>query len=506
MASGLSPAQRQREQDPQGKDNGGRWAPGLTPVSLFLVLGLFWIATQAGLVLVLGLLAIVLGTVLEGPVRRLEERHFPRAAAIATVYVALIGIIVLLVFLIVPVFRDQSDEFQEQIPAQMRELEEDWSQSSNGILSGPGRELLRTGLQFFEQPAGTVTVSGEAAERAIPIIASVGSVLVSIVTMLVITFYYLLEKKLIRRVAIDQLSPNFQPRVDRLWTEVESKVGSWIRGQLLLCLIIGIMATTSYGIIGLSFWPLLGLWAGITEIIPIVGPWLGGIPAVIVALTMGWETALIVLLIIVVIQQMENWFLVPRVMRGAVGLTPLTVFVAIIAGTELIGVVGAILAIPIAATVQVIVTDYLDQRRLRDSSDGEPISGWRWMLNRGIGRDQSTANESLPEDDAPVTGNEQVVSDQMYAGNGDVVASARPTIEGDVSAGHDRDDETPPRSPWRSRREGTASSPQWRGMTPARKPAETTRAPGPVDDKATGAGPDGDDAGDRKETTADDEQ
>jgi predicted PurR-regulated permease PerM len=116
MASGSTVQDRTRESESRGK-----FAPGLTPVSLFLVLVLFWVLTKTGLVLVLGLLALLLGTVLEGPVRRLEDRHFPRAAAIATVYAVLIGSVVALVLLIMPAVRSQADDFQEQIPVQLRE-------------------------------------------------------------------------------------------------------------------------------------------------------------------------------------------------------------------------------------------------------------------------------------------------------------------------------------------------------------------------------------------------
>jgi hypothetical protein len=214
----------------------------------------------------------------------------------------------------------------------------------------------------------------------------VGTGLVSTLTLFVITFYYLLEKALIRRVVLEQIHPDKRDRVNRVWEDVEQKVGGWMRGQLFLCLIIGSIAMISYGIIGLRFWPLLGLWAGVTEIIPIVGPWLGGIPAVLIAMTMGWQTAVITACVIFGMQTLENWFLVPRVMRNAVGLTPLTVFVAILAGTQLLGVIGAVLAIPVAATVQVIITDYLDRRR---GSQAPPqISGWRWMLNRANQRDE----------------------------------------------------------------------------------------------------------------------
>src|SRR5699024_5193527 len=112
-------------------------------------------------------------------------------------------------------------------------------------------------------------------------------------------------------------------------------------------------------------------------------------------------------------QTLENWFLVPRVMRGAVGLTPLTVFVAILAGTQLMNVVGAVLAIPIAATIQVILTDYLDQRKLRRTSEATPVSGWRWMLNRGIGREMPPDAPPEPED---VAADEQIVGEEIYPG------------------------------------------------------------------------------------------
>jgi predicted PurR-regulated permease PerM len=480
MAPGTQVPSRHLEPDHAPEEGIRRFSPGLTPVSLFLVLMLFWVLTKTGLVLVLGLLALVLGTILEGPVRRLEERRFPRGAAIATVYAALIGVIALLVVIIVPIIRDQGDEFQEQIPAQLEQLEADWAVSSNPLLSGPGSDLLRTGIDFFNQPGGSV--SPNAAERAIPIVTSVGTTLVATLSLFVITFYYLLEKRLIRRVIISQLSPSIQPRVSRLWEEVENKVGGWIRGQLILCLIIGTIATISYGIVGLSFWPLLGLWAGITEIIPIVGPWIGGIPAVIVALTQGWQTALVVGLIIIGMQTLENWFLVPRVMRGAVGLTPLTVFLAILAGTQLMGVPGAVLAIPIAATIQVIITDFLDQRRLRLSSEETPMSGWRWMLSRGIGRDQhGDVAPLMPEDDA-----EQIESEPVYPG-----PQAPPSAETEISdpehdVSPDPDENAmvagaSPPVPWSRQRRSTSTPSPWRGTPHAKKPPAGAATPKPSD-------------------------
>lgn len=364
--------------------------PSLTPASLFLVLLLFWIVTQVELVLVLGLLALLLGTILEGPVRFLQRQRFPRPAAILAVYIVIIGTLALLIVAIAPSIGDQVSEFTDDAPGKLENLRTEWAASENGLLSGPGVSVLDRAIETIEGDQ-EVNVSQNAIDRVIPVVTSITGGLVSTVTLLVMTFYYLLEKRLLRGLILDALTPRMRDRVDGLWTEVENKVGGWMRGQLLLCLIIGTIATVSYGIIGLEFWPLLGLWAGLTEIIPIIGPWIGGIPAVLIALTMSWQLAITTVIIIVAMQTLENWVLVPRVMKGAVGLTPLTVFIAILAGTQFMGVVGAVLAIPIAATIQVVLTDFLERRSVRDERMSAR-AGWRWMLSRGV-RDDVEGDE-----------------------------------------------------------------------------------------------------------------
>lgn len=398
---------------PERNDDDRR--PGLTAASLFLVLIGFWIVTRVEATIVLGLFGLLLGTILEGPVRRLEERHIPRPAGIAMIYAAIIGLLVLLVFLIIPVIRDEANSVRDDLPGQLENLELEWRASSNPLLSGTGAALIGQAGNVFDDSGGDVEVSSDAVQNVIPVISNITTGIIGVVTTLVITFYYLMEKAFIRRLVISQLDPRRQPRVDKIWQDVENKVGGWMRGQLTLMLIIGVIATVSYGILDIRFWPLLGLWAGLTEIIPIVGPWIGGVPAVIVALTQGWEKALIVGLVIVGMQSLENWVLVPRVMRGAVGLTPLTVFVAILAGTQFMGITGAILAIPIAAAIQVILSDYFSSRLLR--REPQQQSGWRWMLNRAGARDDEgpppNPDQSPGNTSQPYTGSNQTISSDV---------------------------------------------------------------------------------------------
>lgn len=351
--------------------------PGLTPVSLLLVLIVGYLLIQIQFVLVLVLLSLVFATVIAKPVDRLERRHVPRPLAILLVYIALIAGLTILFVGLSPAIREQAAAFRTQAPQSLEELRQTWEGSGNALLSGPGQQLLARAEAFIASPSqqGISVPQG----AALGLLTGLGGGIIGLVTVLIISFYYLMERQWIRRIALSSSSPETRIRVIRIWDEVEQKVGDWLRGQLTLCLVIGVTATIGYAVMGVSFWPLLGLWAGVTEIIPILGPWLGGVPAVIIALTQSWQTAALVVGFVVLLQMMENAILVPRVMKGAVGLTPLTVFIAILAGTEFAGVAGALLAIPVAAVIQVMLSHYTAARREAKLAGLSTLPGWRWM-------------------------------------------------------------------------------------------------------------------------------
>ena len=346
---------------------------GLTPLSLFLVLLLGYVIIRAQLVLVLVILSILFATVIERPVGELAKRHIPRGLAILMMYALIIGGIILGSILASPLISDQAAEFREKGPTQVRDLRNDWQTSDNGILAGPGKDLLDSVLTEIDNP------SSPPREVTVGIVTGVGGGLLGALTVFVIAFYYLTEKLLLRQLVLSQVRLESRERVTNTWDAVEAQLGRWLRGQFTLCLIIGTLSLIGYGALGVQFWPLLGLWAGITEIIPIVGPWLGGAPAVIIAMTQGWDKAIMVAIFVVILQFLENSILVPRVMRGAVGLSPLTVFVAILAGTQMLGIVGALLAIPVAAAVQVVLSQYLEGRRLANRAAEPALPSWRWM-------------------------------------------------------------------------------------------------------------------------------
>lgn len=369
-----------------GADQGERqWRSGLTPVSLVLALLVAYFLLQVQLLLILVILAIIFATLIERPVELLQDRHIPRPLSILLMYVAIIAGLGLFFVGVAPAIREQSVIFRDQAPGQIQELQESWSASANPILNGVGQDALVRVIQFLDEPGTELAIPEGTADMVITLATGVGGGVIGLLTTLVIAFYYLMEKDWLRQIILDQVKPGSRRRVSHILDNVETKVGDWMRGQLVLMLAIGVVATIGYGILGVRFWPLLGIWAGLTELIPIVGPWLGGIPAVIIALTQGWDKALIVIGFIVLIQSFENYILVPRVMRGAVGLTPMTVFLAILAGTQFLGIMGAVLAIPVAAAVQVVLSDYFRSRRedyLAESPSA--VTSWQWMRGQRV--------------------------------------------------------------------------------------------------------------------------
>jgi predicted PurR-regulated permease PerM len=174
------------------------------------------------------------------------------------------------------------------------------------------------------------------------------------VLLFTMAFYWLTSREQTLALLL-LLSPKAQRQsVHAIWNDIEFRLGAYVRGQAFLMLIIGLTSYLGLLVLGVPFAPALALIAGITEAIPLVGPLIGAVPAVIVAFTVSPVTGLLVAILYGVIQALENNVLVPKIMSSNVGLNPLVIIIAIVAGSTLNGVIGALLAIPLAGTLQVL--------------------------------------------------------------------------------------------------------------------------------------------------------
>ena len=339
---------------------------GMTPVrvmvntlAVLFVLGMVWLFVQIRSIVLLLIVGILLAAAIEPLIFRLRRRGFSRGQSILAIYGAIIAILAVGLYLIVPQLITQSTELFNNIPDYLATFRTQANESGNRFFSTVGIRMIDRADKLYTDVQSNPPIG---ANQAIGLVTSVFGVVLTIVSVMIVAFYWMTEKALIKRVVLGLFPIDKRDRAHGLWDEIEEKLGGWARGQLLLMLIIGVLSTIAYATLGLPFWFLLGIWAGLTELIPFIGPVLGGAAAFLVALTVSWEKALIVVGFVIVLQQVEGSVLVPRVMRNAVGLTPLSVVLAVLIGGTLMGPIGAVLAIPVAAAVQVLVQDLLRNR------------------------------------------------------------------------------------------------------------------------------------------------
>jgi predicted PurR-regulated permease PerM len=183
----------------------------------------------------------------------------------------------------------------------------------------------------------------------------------ALVTVLVLPYYLLLEAGDLKKGFLRFFPEGRRTQVARVTDNVTVKVGAWLGGQIVLSLVIGTTAALGLWLLGVPYFYVLALLAAIGEAIPVVGPLLAAVPAILVGFTVSTQTGIFVGIYFAVQQFVENNFLVPRVMQRQVGLSAVAVIVALLIGTELLGIVGALLAVPTAAIVQVLVQEHVDR-------------------------------------------------------------------------------------------------------------------------------------------------
>ena len=166
------------------------------------------------------------------------------------------------------------------------------------------------------------------------------------------------------------------------------RLGGWVSGQILLCVIIGSISWVGLTLIGVPYAVVLALIAGIMEAVPNIGPIIAAVPAVIIAALYSPWQALLVAILYIVIQQLENYIIVPRVMSRAVELHPLAVLLALMVGGELMGVLGAVLAVPVTAAISVIV-DEIRAERIAPSVDPDDVVSDDLLPSEGIDADRA---------------------------------------------------------------------------------------------------------------------
>jgi predicted PurR-regulated permease PerM len=339
----------------------------INTMAVLFVLGVAWFLIQIRPILLILLLGIILATAVEPLVMRLRRFGLTRGQGILVVYAGIIAALAGTLYFIMPPLIGQAVDLYNDVPNILDNLEAQALASNNEFIRTTGVRAIHRAEIAYQEFRTSPPIEGS---TAIMFVTSIGGFLFTVFSVMIVAFYWMTEKSIIKRVVLDLFPLDKRDRAHAVWDEIEVKLGGWTRGQIILCTIIGVSSAIAYRIIGLDFWLALGIWAGLTELIPFIGPFLGGAAATIVAFTESWQTAAIVIVVVFVIQQLEGAVLIPRVMRGTVGMTPLSVILAVFIGGTIMGVLGAIIAIPIAAAVQVLIQTLLSARAERPDSNG----------------------------------------------------------------------------------------------------------------------------------------
>lgn len=297
--------------------------------------------------------ALILSSIIDPLADWFQVRKIPRTAAVLILYIVLFSVLGLVIGVLVPPLvqeiRDLSSNFQAV-----------WDRLVSGAILLRDYSNQSGFSQNIEQGLTAVqSVLGQAVGGAFTTIINIFGGLVSFVLILVLTFYMVIQEDALKRMFRILVPDRYHSFTSVALSKVQRKITAWIKGQLILSLVVGILVFIGLSIIGVNYALVLGIFAALAEFVPYVGPFLGGAVAVFFALSQSTAKAFLVVILFIVIQQLENNILVPKVMQRAVGLNPIVSILALIVGAKLAGIAGALFAIPLATALDVVVREVL---------------------------------------------------------------------------------------------------------------------------------------------------
>lgn len=318
----------------------------------------FWLLYRFSQVVFILFIAIVIGTVIRPVVAWLYSRGVPRMAGVILVYLLLLALLISFVLLLFPLIVEQGTTIAAAVPGYYQSLREWMVNYPNRLIVRLSEFLPATlpGLEPIQQTGEQMLAS---AGQALGYVASAAKVILIATAILLLAFHWTLDGPRTIQSLLLLVPRGQRESISELISAMETKVGFYIAGQSVLCLVIGIMALVAYLLIGLPNALVLALVAGVMEAVPMIGPLLGAIPAAVIALSIAPSKLVWVIVATLVIQQIENSVLVPRVMRKAVGVNPFVSLLAIFAFSSLFGIAGALMAIPIAAIIQLLLDRFV---------------------------------------------------------------------------------------------------------------------------------------------------
>lgn len=324
-------------------------------VLVFLVLAFLYFVRD---IILMVLVAIILASLISPLVDWLSNKKIPRTVSVLLVYITLLSLVGFLGSLIIPPVADQLKQLAARIPSYIDRL----SETFGGVQKLSDDYYIVTSSQEFLKSLGNQLAG--LADNAFLLVVRILGGFVAFITILALAFYLIVEKNGLKKFLISILPQKHEENVVRLVNEIQKKIGLWLRGQLVLMVFVGGLSLIGLLVLRIDYALTLALIFGIMEIIPIVGPILAAVPAIILAFAQSPALVPVIIFLYIIIQQIENSILVPKIMQKTVGLNPAVVLISILIGAKLLGIIGIIIAVPVATAVNVILKDIWGDKEL----------------------------------------------------------------------------------------------------------------------------------------------
>lgn len=315
----------------------------------------FWLLYSLRAVLFLFFVAIVIGTAIRPGVEWLHRRGVSRAAGVILIYILLAGLLAGFLAMILPLIANQATQISQSLPGYYQDFRTALLNSNNLLLQNIAWRVPAELSLLVNRNAQTDEVLNQVSQTFLYTNLVLKGILSTLATFL-LAYYWTQEGSLVIRAFLHLFPAQRRRNIREFIQLVESKLGGYIRGQGLLCLAVGLAAFIAYAVIGLPYVLVLAIFAGVMEMVPIFGPALGAIPAFLVAISIAPEKAVWVIVATIIIQMLENAVLVPRIMRNSLGVNPIIVLLSLIAFSSVFGIAGGLLALPLAAIIQLLVS------------------------------------------------------------------------------------------------------------------------------------------------------
>ncbi|MFH0905250.1 MAG: AI-2E family transporter [bacterium] len=296
--------------------------------------------------------ALIIAATLSPLVDRLAKRGIPRAVTIILAYILIIAAFGVIIYFVLPPVITQLRQLAEQVPT--------YSRYFNSFIEG----VKQFGIQahLIDGSQQNITALSDFLNNFTSNIFNTtrGFIngFVAMLTVLVLTLYLLLDEDGIKKFFVALMPVKQKTRIVAVANKIGAGLGAWLRGQLLLGLVIGIVVYIGLYFLKIPYALTLALLAGVLEIIPIIGPIVSAIPAILIALAISPTMALFTVLFYLLVQELENKLLVPKVMQRSVGLHPVTIIITLLIGAKLMGVLGILLAVPITTMIYIILKNW----------------------------------------------------------------------------------------------------------------------------------------------------